>query len=383
MDTSVFHKPFGVFVDIPGHKAFVPHPIPPRIHYGERLVGRLAEAERHLGGLESLADRLPSPRMLERVFTNLEAVESSRIEGTTATLDDTLKWDLGVVPAESAGNLRMQEVLNCKDIMKEWWENRPALHLDISAIEAMHIRLWRRVIQQPVLDEFQTSQLLGKFRVHQNWIGGGGDMRDSTYVPPPPRYVPDMMESLVEFINDSSSTIPHLLRCAIIHYQFEAIHPFHDGNGRVGRIILGIMLARDTLPWPLDVSGYLRRNQLAYYNRLSKVSTHSQWNEWFMFFLEAVLDAAKSATGRIKGVLRLSDKYKRMARGNHGAALVDILVEYPYVTIPQLGKRLSMSYPGVKNLVESFVSLGILAEMPTYKKPRLFCARQILSALGS
>ena len=238
----------------------------------------------------------------------------------------------------------------------------------------MYQKLWQNVEWQRYSDE--------GFRVLQNWIGGGRDISDSKYVPPPPRYVPDLMNDLEEFISGHSD-IPELLRCAMVHYWFEAIHPFHDGNGRVGRILLGLMLASYAqLAIPLDISSYLEKNRLEYYNGLFKVGTCSEWNRWFEFILGAIHDTARNSIRRIHRLHNLTERYKKDAVTGNGVDLVDMLLENPYTTIPQIQARLDMSYPGAKNLVYAFVERGILMEVHTKKRPKMFCAPDILKAIA-
>ena len=199
---------------------------------------------------------------------------------------------------------------------------------------------------------------------------------------PRPRYVSTLMDDLEAFIIDPPA-VPGLLQCAIAHYQFEAIHPFHDGNGRVGRIVLCLMLsAQARLAWPLDISTYIKQRQLQYYNRLFRVSTCSEWNRWFEFILGVIRDAADGSAQRVRRLREESERCKKMANTGNGAALVDMLVEHPMVTVPQIRSRLGMSYPGAKNLAEAFVEMGILAEAPTKRRPRLFLAPRILDLIG-
>lgn len=375
MNKADFGNPFGVFVDIPEHYAFVPRIVPPKINYTTSLIDMMAKTERVLGELKALMDMLPTHYKLHPIRIIQEAVASSKIEGTTATLDDILMWDMGNVTKKEAQLLRVQEVLNCRAILQDQWNNIEAGgNLNNNTLKTMYQKLWQNVEWQRYSDE--------GFRVLQNWIGGGRNVSDSKYVPPPPRYVPDLMNDLEEFISDHSD-IPDLLRCAMVHYWFEAIHPFHDGNGRVGRILLGLMLASYAqLAIPFDISSYLEKNQLEYYNGLFKISTCSEWNRWFEFILGAIYDTARNSIRRIRRLQNLTEQYKKDAVTGNGVDLVDMLLENPYTTIPQIKARLDMSYPGAKHLVHAFVERGILIEIHTRKRPKMFCAPDILKAIA-
>lgn len=371
MNKADFGNPFGVFVDIPTHYAFVPRMVLPKINYTTTLIDGISKTERVLGELKALVNthhKLHPMRMIQ------EAVASSKIEGTTATIHDILMWDMNKVSKKEAQLLRVQEVLNYRTILQDQWYNiKSGVALNNNTHKIMYQKLWQNVEWQRHSDE--------GFRILQNWIGGGREISDSKYVPPPPRYVPDLMHDLERFIHDHSD-IHGLLRCAIVHYWFEAIHPFHDGNGRVGRILLGLMLTSYAqLTTPLDISSYLEKNRLGYYSGLFKVSTCSEWNQWFEFILDAIHDTAKNTIQRIHRLQNLTEQYKKDAVTNKGVELVDILLESPYTTIPQIQAKLAMSYPGAKHLVYDFVERGILMNVHTQKRPKLFCAHDILKVI--
>ena len=373
MDPADYKNTQGKIVEEDGNPLFIPGPIPPTIKYDARLALELNHAERLLGELKYRMLSIPGTSLLGMIFLQLEAVGSSQIEGTEATFDDMLKYRLGKVSNRDVSLLRIQEVVNYKMILSEMQKSTEPLNLE--SIRAMHKNLFTGVDQ--------NFQFHGRFRLRQNWIGGGGNMANSTYNPPPYRHVQPLMEEVVSFINGASE-VPDLIRCAIAHYQFEAIHPFHDGNGRIGRIIVSIMLARMVgLSWPLDISVHIKRDQLRYYNRLLRISTHSEWNEWILFFVRIISDAAKGIILRVERLSDLTKKYRQMSSRTQAIRMIDLLLEIPYITIPETCKHLQMSYPGAKDLVKEFIELGILVEVKTEKKPRLFCAKDILDAITS
>lgn len=371
MDRSDFGNPFGVLTEESGHHTFIPGSIPPKIKYDNILVGEISRTESSLGELRATAESFPIPNALERLFGRIEAVKSSNMEGTMASFQDTLRWDLDQMSLDEAQSLRMREVLNCWSILQKRWPGaRSGEQLNNNTIKAMHRALWHEMEGD--------ERFSGEYRLHQNWIGGGGNVDNATYIPPPPRYVPTLMDELEAFINDPAG-VPGLLQCAIVHYQFEAIHPFHDGNGRVGRIMLCLMLSVHAhLIWPLDISTYIRRKQIQYQNSLFRVSTCSEWHGWFRFVLGIIQDVATGSIRRIRRLQEEIERCKGLSSTSNGIELVDMLVEHPMVTIPQISARLGMSYPGAKHLVETFVEIGILAELRTKRKPRLFFAPNIM-----
>ena len=371
MDRSDFDNPFGVLMEESDYHAFIPGRIPPKIEYDNVLVGEINRTEGSLGELRATAESFPIPQALERLFGRMEAVKSSSIEGTMASFQDTLRWDLDQMSSDEARRLRMREVLNCRSILRKRWPGaRSGEQLNNNTIKVMHRSLWH--------DMEGEEMFSGEYRLHQNWIGGGGNVDDATYIPPPPKYIPTLMDELEAFINDPVG-VPGLLQCAIVHYQFEAIHPFHDGNGRVGRIMLCLMLSvHAQLIWPLDISTYIRRKQTQYQNNLFRVSTCSEWYGWFRFVLSVIQDVATGSIRRIRLLQEEMERCKGLSSTSNGIELVDMLVEHPMVTIPQIRARLGMSYPGAKHLVETFVEIGILTELHTKRKPRLFFAPNIM-----
>lgn len=371
MDPSDYENTLGAVVKENGYYVFMPGPIPPKIEYDMELVNLLSRTERLLGEIKRVTESFPETVLIGQVFIHMEALESSRIEGTRAVFTDMLKYDLDKLSASEARLLRIQEVINYKNIMLQKWKSDD--RLDLESIKEMQKNL--------LLGVDPRTEFLGIFRPVQNWIGGRGRMGDSTYNPPPPRNLQPLMEELESFINDGSG-MPDLIRCAIAHYQFESIHPFHDGNGRVGRMMTGIMLARMAeLPWPLDISTYLKRDQIAYYSRLLGVSTRGEWQKWLVFFVSIVHAAATGVMHRANRLHELVKEYREISSRSHAIRLVELLLASPYVTIPNVRKSLSMSYPGAKDLVEEFIMLGILVELETEKRPRLFCARDILKTI--
>lgn len=372
MDKLDFRNPAGVLVEGDGHYAFVPEPLPPPIRYDRRTVSAVIRAERSLEELKTLARALPISDVPDRCMVDMEVAQSSQIEGVGVTMEDMLRADIGGGDAK----VPPREAVNCRRALNEMHASAVSHGCTLDIIRGAHRTLWDGVQGAPSGP--------GEFRVRQNWMGRpGSPISDSTYNPPPPRYLPSLLEDLEAFINGPSD-IPDVVRCAMAHYQFETIHPFSDGNGRVGRMVAGVMLAVGAnLRWPvIDISSYMNEHKPGYYAKMTGVRTCSKWNEWVIFFADAVSHAAGGTANRIRNVQETAAVYRETAGSVNGMRLVDMLVENPYVTIPHVRTRLGVTYPTAKSLVESFVGLGMLQEVRTGARPRLFCAQAMRVAVG-
>ena len=368
MDRLDFYKPAGVLVEEDGYDVFIPEPPPPSIQYDQRTVSAVIRAERSLEGLKTLIPVISD--MPVRCMVDREVVESSRIEGVGVTLESMLR--AGV---DGDAEDPPREVVNCRRALNEMYRNAMSHGCTLDIIQGAHRTLWDDVQGAPSGP--------GEFRVRQNWIGRpGSSISDSAYNPPPPRYLPSLLEDLETFIG-APSDIPDVVRCAMVHYQFETIHPFSDGNGRVGRMVAGVMLSAGiNLRWPImDISSYMNEHRPRYYARMMEVRTCSRWNDWIIFFADAVSHAAGGTADRIRDVQKMAGGYREKAKSVNGMRLVDMLVENPYATIPHVRTRLGVTYPTAKSLVESFVESGILQEVRTGVRPRLFCAQAMRSAM--
>ena len=370
MNRLDFDNPAGVLVEEDGYDAFIPESLPPPIRYDQRTVSAVIRAERSLEELKTLTPVISDVPV--RCMVDREVVQSSRIEGVEVTLESMVRdgidgGDIGEPP---------REAVNCRVALNEMYRNAMLHGCTRDVIRRAHRTLW---------DDIQGAPSgSGEFRVRQNWIGHpGSSIFDSVYNPPPPRYLPSLLEDLETFIGGPSD-IPDVVRCAMVHYQFETIHPFSDGNGRVGRMIAGVMLAAGiNLQWPImDISSYMNEYRSQYYARMVGVRTCSRWNEWIIFFADAVSHAAGNTANRIRDVQKTAAGYRKTAKSANGIRLVDMLVENPYATIPRVRTRLGVTYPTAKSLVESFVESGILQEVRTDIRPRLFCAQALRMAVN-
>ena len=269
-----------------GCYAFVPAPLPPSIEYTSDLTFLLSEADAGLGELSGLGRYLPNPDLLIAPYVKREAVASSRIEGTQADLSDLLLNEV-----EPKGTPPGRDILEVRNYVAAL--NLGLRRLDKLPIAGRLVRDLHRVLMTDVRGQEKTP---GDFRRSQNWIGApGGSLADAVYVPPPPD--PEMHDCLrhwEQFVN-VRGTMPELVQCALVHEQFEAIHPFLDGNGRIGRLLVTLFLVeRGRLSKPLlYLSSYIERHKAAYYEHLQRVRTHGDWDAWLRYFLTAVRDTAR------------------------------------------------------------------------------------------
>jgi len=355
-----------------GHFAFVPNPLPPTLEYEARIIGPLEEAARALGQLDGIGRTLPNPHMLIRTFQQREALLSSRIEGTVADQQQLLfaEVDKTKTPAEN-----VKEVRNYVDALNFSLNQLPKLPVCLRLIRDAHRRLMRGVRGQ--------DQRPGEFRDVQNYVGKPGGFGNARYIPPPVVQMRDALENFEEFLHQETR-IPPLIRLALVHYQFEAIHPFRDGNGRIGRLLLTLLLCDwKLLSRPLFyLSGYFDRHRDEYFDHLLSVSQRGTWNDWILFFLVGITEQAKDAVDSAQKLLALRDAYRTRMQSSHAPGsclvLIDALFELPALTVPLAATKLNQSYAGAKLNVLKLVNAGILKEAPKTQHPKLYVAPGIL-----
>lgn len=364
-----------------GHDTFVPAATPPLITYSTSLVLALSRADAALSELSGLGRQLPNPHLLISPYLRREAVLSSRIEGTRASLSDILLDEIGANEQPSAPEADRIEVRNYVAAMElgiELLHRRPVITLNL--VKDLHARLMegapapRGGLIRP-----------GAFRTVQNWIGAGtADVSEATYVPPPPELVMTCLTDWERFTNDRE-TFPDLVQCAIMHEWFESIHPFIDGNGRVGRLLITLfLLERERLSQPLlYLSDYIEARRPEYYDLLRRVRTHGDWNAWLMYFLDGVESTAREAVQQTTWLLELREDYRRRLRGKVNAvALVDFLFANPYVTAGGATGLLGVSDPTARNAIAALENEGILEEITGRSWRRVYRCQAILDAIG-
>jgi len=358
-----------------GAAAFVPSPLPPELDLSWQLLGGVARAERAVGHLRGVGRILPNPHLLIQPFARREAVLSSRIEGTQASLGDLLLFEIGTSAPEQHD---VREVANYVAALEYGLQRIEQLPLSLRLIRELHSKLLHGVRGE--------SQAPGEFRGVQNWIGKPGTkIADATYVPPP---VPEMhgaLDAFEKFLH-AESHLPALVRFALVHYQFEAIHPFLDGNGRVGRLLITLLFHTEKLlDHPLlYLSAFFEKRRDEYYERLLDVSSRGAWGGWIEFFLQAVHDQAEDTVQRAGSLLELREAYRsRVTEGRHSALLlgiIDRLFQSPAVTITGLARDVGASYPAAKQNVEKLVAAGILEPLSDTRN-KVYMAREILALI--
>ena len=381
-----FTKPNGRFEANPdGQPTFVPRELPPTVRYDRELVTLLAQAERKVGELKGRGGELENPRILIGAYLKKEAVLSSRIEGTMATLEDLNRQEaVGNVGAKDADRLGLGEVLNCvnalEDSLKAVRETGRRVNMDV-------IRAAHKILMDGVRGHDKEP---GKFRDRQNWvIRTRGTRREIVYTPPPPEKIPALLENLEEFIRTDDESPSVLIQCAVLHYQFEAIHPFIDGNGRIGRLLIPLILyEKGIMPEPLlYLSAYFDRHRERYYGGLLAVSQKSGWLEWIKFFLMAFIEQAEEAVENIQRLMTLMRRHKdtlrRRRAGGNAVFLMESLFSNPYVTIPKAARFLGVTYPSAKSVVMTLVGAGILQPADMLYRGKVFVAREIEDALNA
>jgi Fic family protein len=358
-----------------GYRAYVPEPLPPRIEWSARLAAALSAADRAVGRLAGEGRRLPNPHLLIRPFVRREAVLSSRIEGTQATLGELLAAEAGAAVERSPADLR--EVANYVVALEYGVERLRTLPLSLRLVRELHERLMR--------DVRGDAATPGEFRRSQNWIGAAGcTLATASFVPPPPGRLMDCLDAWEQFLHDD--TLPPLVQAALVHVQFEAIHPFLDGNGRVGRLLITLLLvAKGVLPSPLlYLSAWFEVTRTEYYARLSGVTERGEWEEWLLYFLTGTAGQADDALGRIGLIDDLLSRWRaELAKVSSRLPekAIDLFAENPFWTVSGMAGRLDVAFTTAQRAIDRLEQAGIVTLAGEAKRNRVYCARAILEVL--
>jgi Fic family protein len=369
---------YGKIVKYPeGYWAYVPDPLPSDVHITSELVHKLSDADRVLGELAGIARTLPNPHLLIGPFIRREAVLSSRIEGTQASLSDLLFFEAAHLREKEVPDVR--EVSNYVRAIEYGLARLKDLPVSLRLIREIHAKL-----MEGVRGEDQTP---GEFRRSQNWIGPPGcTLMDATFVPPPVEEMHAALDSFEKYLH-AESNVPSLIRLALIHYQFETIHPFRDGNGRVGRLLVTLLLcAEGLLPQPLlYLSAFFERYQAEYYQRLLDVSQSGQWNEWILFFLRGVASQARDAIRRSERLLALWKDYRARLQDARASALLLLLADElfvcPAITNRWASQRLSITPRSAQLHIDKLQQANILQEATGKSRNRVYVAPEIVSII--
>ena len=356
---------------IEGYKAFIPAPLPPDppIHMDAELQKLLSDADRALGRLDGAASVLPNPDLFVAMYVRQEAVLSSQIEGTQSTLEDVLEFEINAKGREHPRDV--EEVVNYVRAMHHGIDRLKDLPLSLRLIREIHAEL-----MQGVRGGNRTP---GEFRTTQNWIGAPGcTLATASFVPPPVHEMHRVLDNFEKFLHQPGD-MPILILCGLAHAQFETIHPFLDGNGRVGRLLITFLLCQQgILHRPLlYLSHYLKTHRAEYYDRLSAIRNDGGFEGWLKFFLRGVHEVSRSAATTARAILDLREDHRRIVaeraiNAAHGFRLLDYLYEQPVINVRLVEQELGCSYLTANKLVEQFAELGLLTETTGGRRNRRY-----------
>lgn len=354
----------------------MPDPLPPELSADWETAAKAALADNALGRLEGAARDLKNPYLLIGPLQRREAIVSSRIEGTITTAKQLVLYEAAELHTASTDETR--EVHNYVRALEHGLKKLPTLPVCLRLIRDMHGILLEGVRG--------ADNRPGEFRDQQNAIGVQGQkITEARFVPPPPgKELGDALDAFERFLH-ADTALPLLVRLALIHYQFEAIHPFFDGNGRVGRILIALVLcAQERLSQPLlYMSGYFEKHRKAYADHMLHVSQRGQWTAWIHFFLQGVVEQCDDALGRTRQLVELRDDYKARVKGSSGRVydLLDELVGSPAVTIPRVTEMLGITHRAASQIVEKLVKAKILEEVTRRSRGRVYVASEVVKII--
>jgi Fic family protein len=367
------HKRSGQYIrQIAGYRAFIPAPLPPNpaIDFRGELQVCLSNADRALGRLDGSIQILPNPDLFVYMYVRKEAVLSSQIEGTQSSLQDLLAAEAQIFSPDRPRDVA--EVVNYVDAMNHGLSRLETLPVSTRLIREIHAKLLAGV---------RGSHLTpGELRTSQNWIGPGGcTLKDAQFVPPPPNEVANGLSNLERFIHYDAS-LPLLIKIVLAHAQFETIHPFLDGNGRVGRLLITFLLCEQKvlLKPVLYLSNYFKRHRSSYYEHLQAIRDEGAWEEWLLFFLKGVAEVSNEATDTSRRILALREKHRTTiteklgrAAGN-GHRVLENLYKQPIMTVIDVQQLTGTTYPAANQLVGKLAEHEILLEITGQTRNRRF-----------
>jgi len=354
-----------------GFAAFIPAALPPDppLQFEAELTRLLSEADRALGRLDGISAVLPNPNLFVAMYVRQEAVLSSQIEGTQSSLDDVLQFEIDAKGRDFPKDV--EEVVNYVKAINYGLARLKDLPLSLRLIREIHAQLLAGVRG--------AERTPGEFRRSQNWIGPANcTLADATFVPPPIHEMHGALDNLEKFLHEAQ-ILPVLVHCGLAHAQFETIHPFLDGNGRVGRLLITFLLCqRGVLERPLlYLSHYLKVHRAEYYDRLMAIRNAGDWEGWMKFFLRGVLEVSTEATETARAILKLREEHRRAIDQKLGSSasalqLLERLFEQPIITVRLVEQRLGCAYVTAAKLVDQFVGLGILRETTGLQRNRRY-----------
>lgn len=355
-----------------GYRAFIPAPLPPDppLDLSGPLRERLSEADYALGRLDGAVLTLPNPDLFVFMYVRKEAVLSSQIEGTQSSLQNLLAAEAQLFDPDTPRDVN--EVANYVRAMNHGLARLADLPVSVRLIREIHAELMQGV---------RGGRLApGELRTSQNWIGPGGcTLADATFVPPPPHEVPGALSDLERFLHDGAG-LPPLIQVGLAHAQFETIHPFLDGNGRVGRLLITFLLTeKRLLSKPvLYLSHYFKQHRSEYYERLQAVRDAGDWEGWLGFFLEGVVSVSREAAQTAAAILRMREEFRariteRLGRAAaNGQRVMDRLFDHPIVNVATVREWLDLTPAGANQIVSRLEGIGLLREITGYARNRRF-----------
>ena len=373
---DIIQSPSGkVIRTLTGYQSFIPHPLPPKLEWNNTLVNCLSRADHILGMLYREGVKLPNPHLLMRPFITREAVLSSKIEGTQATLGEVLAQDAGISIDRHPDD--MQEVHNYIIALDYGLKRVQELPLSLRLIKEIHEKLMHGV------RGFHATP--GEFRRTQNWIGSPGcTLNTAKYIPPAPEELMNCLGHFEKFLHDN--TIPPLIHIALCHYQFEAIHPFLDGNGRMGRLLITLLLIeKKLLPSPLlYLSAFFEATREDYYKELYNVSSKGSWFDWLCYFLNGVAVQALDVLSRAERINHLLTNWQmKVASKSDGVVqnIVKHLAVNPYFTTKKISENANIAFTTAQRAIQKLEGLGIVFQISQGKRDKVYCAKAILNIL--
>jgi Fic family protein len=360
----------GEFVKQPGgYEAFIPYPLGPDINYDAELRLLLSKADAALARLDGVTEVLPNPDIFVAMYVKKEALLSAQIEGTQVSLQGVLEFEANLKPKENIADIR--EVINYIKAMHYGIDQLQKSDLDLDVINEAHKIL--------IANTRGSDKKPGRYKDRQNFLGTPGcTILEAAFVPPPPEKIEELMKDLENFIGQSD-TLPVLIKTALIHAQFETIHPYLDGNGRMGRLLITYYLYwTKSLSRPLlYLSFYLKKYRPEYAENLNKIRFNDEWEVWLKFFLKGVIEVSENAIQSAREIIALKDNsikklIERKVGGTNAIKLLDVLFDNPTVSIREVADTLKISGVAANKLVKRMVEIGILAEITGKERYQTF-----------
>lgn len=358
----------GKYVSHKGYKPFLPSFINEDIDWNlSELSGLIQEASLWLGKLNSYSDLIPDIDFFIKMYATKEATNSNRIEGTRTTFDDAISPVEQIKPEYRDD---WHEVQNYIEAINYSVERLSELPLSMRLLKESH-----EILLKGVRGEHKAP---GEIRKTQNWIGGSS-LKDAFYIPPEPNMLPDLLTDIEKFLHNEELQVPEIIRAGIAHYQFETVHPFLDGNGRTGRLLIILyLISTGLLNKPvLYISDFFEKNRMSYYDSLAMVKKSDNMTQWLKFFLNGVVETAKSSIKTFDKITKLSKNIDKKLekigkKAVNGRKLVELLYSQPKVNAKTVAEKLGISFVSANGLLKTFTEIGILEEKTGFNRNRYY-----------